>query len=170
MSKISNPTSTPNALTEKELESCIKRVLVPITHEFIKNNKGKEFTGESTEKFYQNLDASLSKDPRIRDKMDLSVNQDLVRKDLARETAKELNKESKLSNSEKLIQGFGSFCEKIGLKKVSEACFKHVKEATLAKSVDEIAKSIASTKMSASVGDSASARIAKPINQEGRSR
>ena len=162
---ISDPKSTPNALTPQEMEVYVKQVLVPIIDDFTKKHKGKEFTATDVEELYNNLNKALSKDPRILDKWEGGIKQDSVRKDMAQQMAAELNTESKLSKSEKLIKGFGEFCKKIGLGKIGDACLKYTQEVTLKKSAQEIASGVASTKMSVSVGDSESAKIAKPIQK-----
>ena len=41
---ISDPKSTPNALTPQEMEVYVKQVLVPIIDDFTKKHKGKEIT------------------------------------------------------------------------------------------------------------------------------
>jgi hypothetical protein len=163
---ISDPKSTPNALTPQEMEVYVKQVLVPIIDDFTKNHKGKQFTADDVGALYNNLNNTLSKDPRILDKWNRHMmTQDPVRKDMAQQMAAELNTESKLSTSEKLIKGFGEFCKKIGLGKIGDACLKYTQEVTLKKSAQEIASGVASTKMSVSVGDSESAKIAKPIQK-----
>ncbi len=160
----SDPKSTPNALTPQEMEVYVKQVLVPIIDDFTKNHKGKQFTADDVEALYDKLIKTLSKDPRIVDNWN-RLDQDPVRKDMAKQMAAELNTESKLSKSEKLIKGFGEFCKKIGLGKIGDACLKYTQEVTLKKSAQEIASGVASTKMSVSVGDSESAKIAKPIQK-----
>jgi hypothetical protein len=166
---ISDPKSTPNALTPQEMEVYVKQVLVPIIDDFTKNHKGKQFTADDVGALYNNLNNTLSKDPRIVDKWDRHmITQDHVRKDMAQQMAAELNTESKLSTSEKLIKGFGEFCKKIGLGKIGDACLKYTQGITLKKSAQEIASGVASTKMSVSVGDSESAKIAKPIQTKGQ--
>ena len=163
---ISDPKSTPNALTPQEMEVYVKQVLVPIIDDFTKNHKGKQFTVDDVGALYNNLNNTLSKDPRILDKWNRHMmTQDPVRKDMAQQMAAELNTESKLSTTEKLIKGFGEFCKKIGLGKIGDACLKYTQGITLKKSAQEIASGVASTKMSVSVGDSESAKIAKPIQK-----
>ncbi len=78
------------------------------------------------------------KDPRIWDKWDGGIDQDSVRKDMAKQIAAELNTESKLSKSEKLIKGFGKFCKKIGLGKIGDACLKYTQEVTVVRQVREV--------------------------------
>ena len=131
----------------------LNKYLVPIIDDFTKNHKGKQITASDVEALYNDLNKALSKDPRILDKWGGGIDQDSVRKDMAKQMAAELNTESKLSKSEKLIKGFGEFCKKIGLGKIGYACLKHTQEVTLKKSAQEIASGIASTKMSVSVGD-----------------
>ena len=46
---ISDPKSTPNALTPQEMEVYVKQVLVPIIDDFTKNHKGKQFTADDVE-------------------------------------------------------------------------------------------------------------------------
>ena len=167
---ISDPKSTPNALTPQEMEVYVKQVLVPIIDDFTKKHKGKEFTTTDVEGLYNNLNKTLSKDPRILDKWGGGIDQDSVRKDMAKQIATELNTESKLSKSEKLIKGFGEFCKKIGLGKIGDACLKYTQGITLKKSAQQIASGVASTKMSVSVGESESAKIAKPIQKGQRQR
>jgi len=163
--RISDPNPTSNALTPEEMQVYVKEVLVPIIDDFTKNHKGKQFTAGDVEALYNDLNKALSKDPRILDKWGGGIDQDSVRKDMAKQMAAELNTESKLSKSEKLIKGFGEFCKKIGLGKIGDACLKYTQEVTLKKSAQEIASGVASTKMSVSVGDSESAKIAKPIQK-----
>ncbi len=162
---ISDPKSTPNALTPQEMEVYVKQVLVPIIDDFTKNHKGKQFTADDVEALYNNLNNTLSKDPRIQDNWN-RPNQDPVRKDMAQQMAAELNTESKLSTSEKLIKGFGEFCKKIGLGKIGDACLKYTQGITLKKSAQEIASGVASTKMSVTLTESPSAKIAKPIQKK----
>ena len=163
---ISDPKSTPNALTPQEMEVYVKQVLVPIIDDFTKNHKGKQFTADDVGALYNNLNNTLSKDPRILDKWNRHMmTQDPVRKDMAQQMAAELNTESKLSTSEKLIKGFGEFCKKIGLGKIGDACLKYTQGITLKKSAQEIASGVASTKMSVSVGDSESAKIDTKIKK-----
>lgn len=163
---ISDPKSTPNALTPQEMEVYVKQVLVPIIDDFTKNHKGKQFTADDVEALYNNLNNTLSKDPRILDKWNRHMmTQDPVRKDMAQQMAAELNTESKLSTSEKLIKGFGEFCKKIGLGKIGDACLKYTQGITLKKSAQEIASGVASTKMSVTLTESPSAKIAKPIQR-----
>jgi hypothetical protein len=170
MPKISNPISNSEAMTEKEMDVYVKDILVPIVDKFVKTHKGKEFTASDIEGLYKDLNNSLSKDPRILDKWSGGVDQYAARKEMAAETAKEMNTVTKLSGGDKLVQGFGKFCKKIGLGKIGDACFKHTQKVNLAKAVDDIASKVASTKTSFQVGNSESARIAKPIKQEGRGR
>ena len=162
--RISDPKPASNTLTPKELQAYVKEVLVPIIDDFTKNHKGKQFTADDVEALYNNLNQALSKDPRIVDNWN-RPDQDAVRKDMAKQMAETLNTESKLSKSEQLVKGFGEFCKKIGLGKIGDACLKYAQEVTLKKSAQEIASGVASTKMSVSVGDSESAKIAKPIQK-----
>lgn len=99
------------------------------------------------------------------DKWGGGIDQDSVRKDMAKQMAETLNTESKLSKSEQLIKGFREFCKKIGLGKIGDACLKYTQEITLKKSAQEIASGVASPKMSVTVGESESAKIAKPIQK-----
>jgi hypothetical protein len=170
MPKISNPTATSGVMTEGEMDSYVKNILVPIVDKFVKTHKGKEFKESDIEKLYKDLNDSLSKDPRILDKWSGGVDQYAVRKQMASETTKEINTVTKLSSSDKLIQGFGKFCKKIGLEKIGGPCLKHTQKVNLTKAVEGIASKVASTKTSFQVGDSASARIAKPIKPGGRER
>lgn len=163
---ISDPKSTPNALTPQEMEVYVKQVLVPIIDDFTKKHKGKEFTATDVEELYNNLNKALSKDPRILDKWEGGIKQDSVRKDMAQQMAAELNTESKLSKSEKLIKGFGEFCKKIGLGKIGDACLKYTQGITLKRSAQEIASGVASTKMSVTLTESRSAQIANPIQKK----
>jgi len=139
--RISDPNPTSNALTPEEMQVYVKEVLVPIIDDFTKNHKGKQFTAGDVEALYNDLNKALSKDPRILDKWGGGIDQDSVRKDMAKQMAAELNTESKLSKSEKLIKGFGEFCKKIGLGKIGDACLKYTQEVTLKKSAQEIAGS-----------------------------
>lgn len=166
--RISDPKPTSNALTPEEMQVYVNQVLVPIIDDFTKNHKGKQITASDVEALYNDLNKALSKDPRILDKWGGGIDQDSVREDMAKQMAADLNTESKLSKSEKLIKGFGEFCKKIGLGKIGDACLKYTQEVTLKKSAQEIASGIASTKMSVSVGDSESAKIAKPIQTKGQ--
>ena len=59
MSKISNPKSTPEALSDKEMETYVKQVLVPIADKFVANHKGKEFTAIDIEGLYEDLNKWL---------------------------------------------------------------------------------------------------------------
>ena len=160
--RISDPNPTSNALTPEEMQVYVK---VPIIDDFTKNHKGKQFTAGDVEALYNDLNKALSKDPRILDKWGGGIDQDSVRKDMAKQMAADLNTESKLSKSEKLIKGFGEFCKKIGLGKIGDACLKYTQGITLKKSAQEIASGVASTKMSVTVGESESAKIAKPIQK-----
>lgn len=163
--RISDPNPTSNALTPQEMQVYVKEVLVPIIDDFTKNHKGKQFTADNLETLYNDLNKALSKDPRILDKWGGGIDQDSVRKDMAKQMAETLNTESKLSKSEQLIKGFGEFCKKIGLGKIGDACLKYTQGITLKKSAQEIASGVASTKMSVTVGESESAKIAKPIQK-----
>ncbi|WPX98785.1 hypothetical protein Megpolyxen_00630 [Candidatus Megaera polyxenophila] len=163
--RISDPNPTSNALTPQEMQVYVKEVLVPIIDDFTKNHKGKQFTADNVETLYNDLNKALSKDPRILDKWGGGIDQDSVRKDMAKQMAETLNTESKLSKSEQLIKGFGEFCKKIGLGKIGDACLKYTQGITLKKSAQEIASGVASTKMSVTVGESESAKIAKPIQK-----
>jgi|GEM_PF-1360862 len=163
--RISDPKPASNALTSEELQAYVKEVLVPIIDDFTKNHKGKQFTAGDVEALYNDLNKALSKDPRILDKWSGDIDQDSVRKDMAQQIAETLNTEGKLSKSEQLIKGFGEFCKKIGLGKIGDACLKYTQGIILKKSAQEIASGVASTKMSVSVGDSESAKIAKPIQK-----
>ncbi|MBM3466615.1 MAG: hypothetical protein FJX70_02080 [Alphaproteobacteria bacterium] len=138
---------------------------MPIIDDFTKNRKGKQFTADDVEALYNDLNKALSKDPRILDKWDGGIDQDSVRKDMAKQTAEALDTESKSKKSEQLIKGFGEFCKKIGLGKIGGACLKYTQGITLKKSAQEIASGVASTKMSVTVGESESAKIAKPIQK-----
>ncbi|MCP5362432.1 MAG: hypothetical protein H6911_00495 [Rickettsiaceae bacterium] len=163
--RISDPNPTSNALTPEEMQVYVKEVLVPIIDDFTKNHKGKQFTAGDVEALYNDLNKALSKDPRILDKWGGGIDQGSVRKDMAKQMAETLNTESKLSKSEQLIKGFGEFCKKIGLGKIGDACLKYTQGITLKKSAQEIASGVASTKMSVTVGESESAKIAKPIQK-----
>jgi len=120
--RISDPKPTSNALTPEEMQVYVNQVLVPIIDDFTKNHKGKQITASDVEALYNDLNKALSKDPRILDKWGGGIDQDSVRKDMAKQMAADLNTESKLSKSEKLIKGFGEFCKKIGLGKIGDAC------------------------------------------------
>lgn len=163
--RISDPNPTSNALTPEEMQVYVKEVLVPIIDDFTKNHKGKQFTAGDVEALYNDLNKALSKDPRILDKWGGGIDQGSVRKDMAKQMAETLNTESKLSKSEQLIKGFGEFCKQIGLGKIGDACLKYTQGITLKKSAQEIASGVASTKMSVTVGESESAKIAKPIQK-----
>ncbi len=154
MSKISNPVVASGAISEREMDSYVKNILVPIVDKFVKTHKGKEFTESDIEGLYKDLNDSLSKDPRILDKWSGGVDQYAVRKEMAAETAKEINAVTKLSGGDKLIQGFGKFCKKLGLGKIGDACLKHTQKVNLAKAVEGIASKVAGTKTSFQVGDS----------------
>ena len=56
---ISDPKSTPNALTPQEMEVYVKQVLVPIIDDFTKNHKGKQFTADDVEALYDKLNIYL---------------------------------------------------------------------------------------------------------------
>ncbi len=158
--RISDPNPTSNALTPEEMQVYVK---VPIIDDFTKNHKGKQFTAGDIEALYNDLNKVLSKDPRILDKWGDGIDQVSVHKDITKQMAETLDTESKLSKSEKLIKGFGEFCKKIGLGKIGDACLKYTQGITRKKSAQEIANGVASTKMSVTVGESESAKIAKPI-------
>ena len=113
--RISDPKPTSNALTPEEMQVYVNQVLVPIMDNFTKNHKGKQITASDVEALYNDLNKALSKDPRILDKWGGGIDQDSVRKDMAKQMAADLNTESKLSKSEKLIKGFGEFCKKLAL-------------------------------------------------------
>ena len=170
MPKVSNPTVTSEAMTNGEMDSYVKKILVPIVDNFVKTHKGKKFTESDIEGLYKDLNNSLSKDHRILDKWSGGVDQDAVRKKMAAETAKDLNTGNKLSGGDKLIQGFGEFCKKVGLGKIGDACLKHAQKVNLTKAVDKIASKVASTKTSMQVGNSESSKVAKPIKPIERSR
>ena len=99
------------------------------------------------------------------DKWGGGIDQDSVHKDITKQMAEALNTESKLSKSEQLVKGFGEFGKKIGLGKIGDACLKYTQGITLKKSAQEIASGVASPKMSVTVGESESAKIAKPIQK-----
>ncbi|MFK7968184.1 MAG: hypothetical protein AB8B68_03380 [Rickettsiaceae bacterium] len=167
MSKISNPKSTPEALSDKEMETYVKQVLVPIVDKFVANHKGKEFTATDIEGLYEDLNKSLSKNPKIMDKWGGELgSQYAIRKEMAVEMAADLNKKDNLSRTDKLIHGFGQFCKKIGLGAIGAACLKNTQKVNLSKSLDKITTSIASTKMSVTLTKSASQEAAKPIKQK----
>jgi len=88
--RISDPTPNSNALTSEELQVYVKEVLVPIIDDFTKNHKGKQFTAGDVEALYNDLNKALSKDPRILDKWGGGIDQDSVRKDMAKQMAADL--------------------------------------------------------------------------------
>jgi hypothetical protein len=159
MSKISNPTDNSKLLTDDELEQHVKHVLEPLVNKFVENHQGKEITKSDIEELYKNLSDNLSKDPRITDKWSADKMHHGIREQMAGATAEEIQKD-KGGISDKLIQGFGDFCNKIGFKQMGTACMKRVQKSSLRNQLDRIAKDVTSTKMIyESVGQSDSAKI-----------
>ena len=168
MSKISAPKATPEALTPDEMVSYVKDVLVPIADKFVKNHEGKAFTKSDIEGLYKELSNALDKDPRIVSTWGAIGFEHNRYEHMASDTYKVINKEPKLNEQRvKLIQGFSNFCKKIGLGAIESACMKYVQKHTnkinLNQELDNISANAASIKTSINVGNSESAKVAKPI-------
>lgn len=145
MSKISKP--RPNKpLTDREMQAYVKAVLKPIADDFIKNHKGKEFSEADVETLYIKLTSEVGKDPRSSIKVGVELDRPIIK-----EITVEINKkDNELSRGDRFIKGFGQLCKKVGLEKWGDACLKHVKDNSLKKSLDTIAKNISSVREASS--------------------
>ena len=168
-SEISNPRDNSTLLTDTVLAQRVQQMLEPIINKFEKDHRGKEITNSDIEGLYTNLSDNLSKDPRIGAKMLVGTNNfpiynNTVLKEMAGNIANEIQQGHKVSTRDKLIRGFSDYCSNHGLEAIGAACLKLItKDTNLISQLDKIAKDVASTKTSIQVGNSQSAKKAKPI-------